>query len=297
MADSLDLLTVAEGIETTAQLRELRKFGCDLGQGYLLSQPLEAERPDVALRAAGRRRRLSSGRGRSTGACAISTLHVHEITPVPHGAGDRVMRIGMVCPYSLSIPGGVQAQVLGLARELRRQGHEVRVLGPCDGPPPESFVTPLGDSLPTCGQRLGRAARTRSVGDAAHDAGAARRAVRRDPRPRTARARAPDHDGHPAHGADRRHVPRRRAVVGLPHARRHAAAAARPHRRKVVVSKDALELRRSRISATRDVHGALQRGRDDRDPRPSRRSDATARRSSSSAGTRSARASACCCGR
>lgn len=59
------------------------------------------------------------------------------------------MRIGMVCPYSLSIPGGVQAQVLGLARELRRTGYEVRVLGPCDGPPPASFVTPLGDSLPT----------------------------------------------------------------------------------------------------------------------------------------------------
>ena len=55
----------------------------------------------------------------------------------------------MVCPYSLSIPGGVQAQALGLARELRRMGHEVRVLGPCDGPPPEAFVTPLGDSLPT----------------------------------------------------------------------------------------------------------------------------------------------------
>jgi phosphatidylinositol alpha-mannosyltransferase len=58
------------------------------------------------------------------------------------------MRIGIVCPYSLSVPGGVQAQVLGLARELRLRGHEVRVLGPCDGPPPESFVTPLGDSLP-----------------------------------------------------------------------------------------------------------------------------------------------------
>lgn len=55
----------------------------------------------------------------------------------------------MVCPYSLSVPGGVQAQVLGLARELRRSGHEVRVLGPCDGPPPEPWVTPLGDSLPT----------------------------------------------------------------------------------------------------------------------------------------------------
>ena len=53
-----------------------------------------------------------------------------------------------MCPYSLTVPGGVQAQVLGLARELRRRGHETRVLGPCDGPPPEPFVTPLGDSLP-----------------------------------------------------------------------------------------------------------------------------------------------------
>ena len=43
MAESLDLLTVAEGIETTSQLRELRRIGCDLGQGYLLSKPLEAE--------------------------------------------------------------------------------------------------------------------------------------------------------------------------------------------------------------------------------------------------------------
>ena len=58
------------------------------------------------------------------------------------------LRIGIVSPYSLTIPGGVQAQVLGLARELRRRGHVARVLGPCDGPPPESFVTPLGDSLP-----------------------------------------------------------------------------------------------------------------------------------------------------
>jgi phosphatidyl-myo-inositol alpha-mannosyltransferase len=58
------------------------------------------------------------------------------------------MRVGIVCPYSLSVPGGVQAQALGLARELRHRGHEARVLGPCDGPPPEPFVTPLGDSLP-----------------------------------------------------------------------------------------------------------------------------------------------------
>ena len=58
------------------------------------------------------------------------------------------MRIGLVCPYSLTIPGGVQGQVLGLARALRHQGHEVRVLGPCDGPPPDAGVTPLGKSVP-----------------------------------------------------------------------------------------------------------------------------------------------------
>jgi len=59
------------------------------------------------------------------------------------------VRIGLVCPYSLTIPGGVQGQVLGLARSLRVLGHEVRVLAPCDGPPPDAGVTPLGRSVPT----------------------------------------------------------------------------------------------------------------------------------------------------
>ncbi len=61
----------------------------------------------------------------------------------------KAVRIGIVCPYSLTVPGGVQGQVLGLARTLRRAGHEVRVLAPCDGPPPDGGVTPLGASLPT----------------------------------------------------------------------------------------------------------------------------------------------------
>ncbi len=58
------------------------------------------------------------------------------------------VRIGLVSPYSLTLPGGVQGQVLGLARALRVAGHESRVLGPCDGPPPEAGVTPLGHSVP-----------------------------------------------------------------------------------------------------------------------------------------------------
>ncbi|MEN3313829.1 MAG: phosphatidyl-myo-inositol alpha-mannosyltransferase [Acidimicrobiaceae bacterium] len=57
------------------------------------------------------------------------------------------MRVGLVCPYSLSLPGGVQGQVLGLARALRGLGHEARVLGPCDGPPPEVGVIPLGNTV------------------------------------------------------------------------------------------------------------------------------------------------------
>ncbi len=59
------------------------------------------------------------------------------------------MRIGLLCPYSVTIPGGVQGQVLGLARALRAKGHPTRVLAPADGVPPESGITPLGVSVPT----------------------------------------------------------------------------------------------------------------------------------------------------
>jgi phosphatidylinositol alpha-mannosyltransferase len=59
------------------------------------------------------------------------------------------VRIGLLCPYSLTLPGGVQMQVLGLARSLRKAGHDVRVLAPSDGPPPDTGVIPLGASVPT----------------------------------------------------------------------------------------------------------------------------------------------------
>lgn len=54
----------------------------------------------------------------------------------------------MICPYSLGVWGGVQAQVLGLARAVRNQGLACQVLAPCDGLPPEPWVTPLGNSIP-----------------------------------------------------------------------------------------------------------------------------------------------------
>lgn len=58
------------------------------------------------------------------------------------------VRVAQVCPYSLTVPGGVQCQVLGLASALRGLGHEVKVLAPCDGPVPNEHVVPLGLSIP-----------------------------------------------------------------------------------------------------------------------------------------------------
>jgi EAL domain-containing protein (putative c-di-GMP-specific phosphodiesterase class I) len=42
MTAALGVTSVAEGIERPAQLSELRRLGCDVGQGYLLSRPMEA---------------------------------------------------------------------------------------------------------------------------------------------------------------------------------------------------------------------------------------------------------------
>jgi phosphatidylinositol alpha-mannosyltransferase len=40
------------------------------------------------------------------------------------------MRIGMVCPYSFDVPGGVQSHVLQLAEVMHDGGHDVSVLAP-----------------------------------------------------------------------------------------------------------------------------------------------------------------------
>ncbi|MFP5068281.1 glycosyltransferase family 4 protein [Pseudonocardia nantongensis] len=56
------------------------------------------------------------------------------------------MRVGLVCPYSLEVPGGVQRHVLDLARALRERGHDVEVLAPAgtSGAAVPEFVTPAG---------------------------------------------------------------------------------------------------------------------------------------------------------
>jgi phosphatidylinositol alpha-mannosyltransferase len=60
---------------------------------------------------------------------------------------DGSLRVALLCPYSLSMFGGVQLQVLGIARALRARGVDARVLAPSDGPPPEPGITSLGPTL------------------------------------------------------------------------------------------------------------------------------------------------------
>ena len=62
------------------------------------------------------------------------------------------MRVGLVCPYSFDVPGGVQAHVADLARTLIGMGHQVSVLAPGDDSEGDvefpDFVVPSGRSVP-----------------------------------------------------------------------------------------------------------------------------------------------------
>jgi diguanylate cyclase (GGDEF)-like protein/PAS domain S-box-containing protein len=49
LGNSLGKSVIAEGIETPAQLEQLRALGCEMGQGYHLSYPLAAERAEALL--------------------------------------------------------------------------------------------------------------------------------------------------------------------------------------------------------------------------------------------------------
>lgn len=60
------------------------------------------------------------------------------------------LRIGIVCPYSWNIPGGVQAHVRDLAETLLGLGHQVSVLAPGDEDTPDlpNHVVLAGKTVP-----------------------------------------------------------------------------------------------------------------------------------------------------
>ncbi len=85
------------------------------------------------------------------------------------------MRVALLCPYSLSRPGGVQGQVLGLAAALARAGHDAVVLAPVDGDGPLLGIAP--EALVRLGRSVGLPANG-SVAPVALGPRAAWRAVR-----------------------------------------------------------------------------------------------------------------------
>lgn len=59
------------------------------------------------------------------------------------------MKIGIVCPYSWDVPGGVQFHIRDLADHLIRLGHEVSVLAPADDDTPlPPYVVSAGRAVP-----------------------------------------------------------------------------------------------------------------------------------------------------
>lgn len=59
------------------------------------------------------------------------------------------MKIGIACPYSWDVPGGVQFHIRDLADELISRGHSVSVIAPAvEGTELPDFVVPTGAAIP-----------------------------------------------------------------------------------------------------------------------------------------------------
>ncbi len=61
----------------------------------------------------------------------------------------RLMKIGMVCPYTWDVPGGVQQHIRDLTEALIELGHTVSVISPADEDTPlPDYVVPAGRAVP-----------------------------------------------------------------------------------------------------------------------------------------------------
>jgi len=59
------------------------------------------------------------------------------------------VKVGMVCPYTWDVPGGVQEHIKDLAEALIGLGHEVSVISPADDDTPlPGYVVPAGRAVP-----------------------------------------------------------------------------------------------------------------------------------------------------
>ena len=219
------------------------------------------------------------------------------------------MRIALVSPYSWTYQGGVNRHVEALAEQFIARGDHVRVLAPWDPPDrisrrlhrshPElreapDYLVPLGRTI---GFGANGAVSNLSVvpgGPACAAPRAARRQLRRRPRPRAAGAAGRLGRDGLSRRAGRRHLPRL-LDQGLPQPPRDAARRSTPLQPALGAYRG---LRGSRLDGAplvrRRVHDRSQRGRHRGRPAGARSRRATSFGCSSSAARRSARACRFC---
>jgi phosphatidylinositol alpha-mannosyltransferase len=61
------------------------------------------------------------------------------------------VKVGLVCPYDWSFPGGVRTHIAGLARELRSRRIDVEIMAPATKPEPDVFVVGSTIGVPSNG--------------------------------------------------------------------------------------------------------------------------------------------------
>jgi phosphatidylinositol alpha-mannosyltransferase len=59
------------------------------------------------------------------------------------------VRVGIVCPYTWAVPGGVQQHIRDLAEALIGLGHDVSVISPADDDTPlPAYLVSAGRAVP-----------------------------------------------------------------------------------------------------------------------------------------------------
>jgi len=222
MARSLAMTTVAEGVETQAQLEALREMGCDEVQGYLIGRPHPADQvaPWLAerLRQA-QLRRLSMARLDEAGMPRIDI----ETEPPPPAAPEEgpmartvtLWRMGGSLEWAHE-PNAAFARANGPADDGGADGHHRPAAAPAEGP--ESGAVRGRDAADAAladpgGRGLGQDARADdahrlAAADRAHQPGADPRGdLHQQGRQGDARPTAGDAAGERARHVDR-HLPR-----------------------------------------------------------------------------------------
>ncbi len=125
--------TAKLAIETGAVVLPTHCYNTRDSWVFNVTEPLDTSSGDVTDDHPGDGRPVRQGhrrpsRGLAHAAAAVAGRSLRRTT----GQAQRrwLMRIGMVCPYSFDVHGGVQSHVLQLAEVMRDRGHHVSVLAP-----------------------------------------------------------------------------------------------------------------------------------------------------------------------